>query len=117
MSKTNNIFEMSCPNCGISIFEIRKPTDFYAICCQCEWENPNPLYKSLIDDAVILNICKQFFLTSQTPDEVLASKFTEDEIMSKMEKLHFRRLIEYGVSLRTAWLTDKGEALLNKLNQ
>lgn len=31
-----------------------------------------------------------------------------------MERAHDRGYIEYGVSLRTGWLTDEGKALLRK---
>lgn len=34
-----------------------------------------------------------------------------------MERACARDLVEYGVSLRTGWLTDKGQALAKELNQ
>jgi hypothetical protein len=36
-------------------------------------------------------------------------------IHAALERAYDRGLIECGVSLRTAWLTDKGKALLNTL--
>lgn len=48
------------------------------------------------------------------PYEILAEKFDCDEKLSfaACERAAERGLIEYGVSLRTGWLTEKGEALL-----
>ena len=46
--------------------------------------------------------------------EILMSETGESEKVCYkcMERAEQRGLLEYGVSLRTAWLTDKGEALL-----
>lgn len=38
---------------------------------------------------------------------------TEDECIEAMERAYDGDLIEVGVSLRTGWLTEKGEALLS----
>lgn len=48
------------------------------------------------------------------PYEALAKKFDCDEKLafSACERAHDNYLIEYGVSLRTGWLTDKGKSLL-----
>ena len=42
-------------------------------------------------------------------------RFPEKVIYAKMAKLDRRGLIEYGVSLRTGWLTSKGLARLYEL--
>lgn len=44
-----------------------------------------------------------------TPDVALAGKYPVKVILAKMKKLHRAGLIEYGVSLRTAWTTTKGK--------
>lgn len=48
------------------------------------------------------------------PYEILAKKLgcPEKVAYSAMERAHSNGLIDYGVSLRTGWLTEKGEALL-----
>ena len=51
----------------------------------------------------------------ETPDVALAGKYPEKLILRKMEVLDDRGFLEYGVSLRTAWLTDAGKAYLAKL--
>jgi hypothetical protein len=47
--------------------------------------------------------------------EILGIKYgSENLVFSKMEKLYRKGYLEYGTSLRTSWLTDKGrEYLLN----
>ena len=47
--------------------------------------------------------------------EILAEKFSCDEKLaySVCERAEDDGLIDYGVSLRTGWLTEKGEQLLN----
>lgn len=50
-----------------------------------------------------------------TPDVSLSTKFPVKLIMSRMAKLQNKGLIDVGVSLRTAWLTDKGKEYLTKL--
>ena len=49
------------------------------------------------------------------PYEVLARKFdcSEKLAYSACERASDRSLIDYGVSLRTGWLTEEGEAILN----
>lgn len=47
--------------------------------------------------------------------EVLGEKYgSEKLVLKKMEQLADRGYLEYGVSLRTAWLTEKGLAELEK---
>jgi hypothetical protein len=46
--------------------------------------------------------------------EVLGKKYgSEKLVFKKMEKLADEGYLEYGVSLRTAWLTEKGEDSLS----
>lgn len=57
-----------------------------------------------IPEAEILEACRAFHAgEAKTPDVELAHKYPVKVIMAKMEKMHRKRLIEYGVSLRTAW--------------
>jgi hypothetical protein len=45
--------------------------------------------------------------------EVLGKKYgSEKLIFRKMEQLEMEGYLEYGTSLRTAWLTDKGLAII-----
>lgn len=41
--------------------------------------------------------------------------FPEKVVLCKMEKLEDKGLLEVGVSLRCAWLTDKGKELLSSM--
>jgi hypothetical protein len=50
-----------------------------------------------------------------TPDVALADRFPAKVVLAKMVKLCGRDLIDYGVSLRTAYLTEKGKARLAEL--
>ncbi len=65
-----------------------------------------------ISDAEILQACRDFHAgAADTPDVALAGKYPAKLILSKMRRLHDRGLIEYGVSLRTAWVVaDRQEA-------
>lgn len=49
------------------------------------------------------------------PYEALAIETGQPEKVCyrAMERANQRGLLDYGVSLRTAWLTEKGEALIN----
>jgi len=49
------------------------------------------------------------------PYELLSARTGECEKVccAAMERAESRGYLEYGVSLRTAWLTDKGKALLD----
>jgi hypothetical protein len=71
-----------------------------------------------IPEALILRLCKEFHekgpRLAPTPDVALADRFPSKVVLAKMNKLHDRGLIEYGVSLRTAWVTDKGLAVLGE---
>jgi hypothetical protein len=47
--------------------------------------------------------------------EELGKKYGSQKlVLKKMEKLVENKYLEYGVSLRTAWLTDKGKSLISK---
>ena len=93
-------------------------------CHLCEWDIPNPDYKAVISDIEMLGVIAfrwdtnrknrqenpEWYLDSvyiDTPDVLLAPKYTPEEIDAKMEELNHRGLLDYGVSLRTAWLSDK----------
>lgn len=47
-----------------------------------------------------------------TPDVALAAAFPEKLVLARMAQIHYWGLIEYGVSLRTSWLTEQGKAAL-----
>lgn len=63
-------------------------------------------------------VCKAVAEYQQTkgdfPYETLAEKFNCDEKLafSACERAERNGLIDYGVSLRTGWLTEKGKSLL-----
>lgn len=51
-----------------------------------------------------------------TPEEALSDRFPPKVVLARMEQMVAQDLLEYGVSLRTAWPTDKGLALLREAN-
>ena len=121
--------ELICPNDGPSYFETEYENSFFVECHLCKWRKPNPDYKSKISDEEMLKVLHErweinrknrrdnpdWYLDSvfiDTPDKTLAHKYSQEEIYAKLEEFDHRNLIEYGVSLRTGWLTSKGEALL-----
>jgi hypothetical protein len=58
-----------------------------------------------IPDDEIIAACNAFHAGSgKTPDEALAHKYPVKVILAKMDKLVKRGLLDYGVSLRTAWV-------------
>jgi len=67
-----------------------------------------------------LEVCKAVAEYQNTmgdfPYEVLARKFNCDEKLaySACERACDNDLVEYGVSLRTGWLTEKGYKLLSE---
>jgi len=70
--------------------------------------------RSDISDLEILQICYE---GKDTPDIVLSNKYPVKVIMAKLEQLYDKGYLECGVSLRTAWLTDKGEEYLQGLKK
>lgn len=49
--------------------------------------------------------------------EVLGEKYGSEKLVyKKMEKLAGLGYLEYGVSLRTAWLTEKGKELVDNIS-
>lgn len=67
-------------------------------------------YKRLVDTIPVLS----FAVFPPFPYEVLAKKFDCDEKVAyrACERAEDRGLIEYGTSLRSGWLTNKGKDLL-----
>jgi hypothetical protein len=61
-----------------------------------------------IPDAEILDACRAFKAGGPTPDVALAHKYPVKVILAKMQKLVDRGWLDYGVSLRTAWV-EEGE--------
>jgi len=116
-SVVKQTFELMCRrSCGLSYFDEEYPNSFLVKCHLCGWEEPNPAYKAVIEDNEILAICDaRHHGIFNTPDKVLNHKYTGEQIHAKMEELDHRELIEWGVSLCTAWTSEKGTALLNRL--
>ena len=68
-----------------------------------------------ITDLTVCEACEQFHAGSGiAADEFIAAKTgaASKVIYCALERASSRNLIDYGVSLRTAWVTDKGRALL-----
>jgi len=61
-----------------------------------------------IPDQVIIDACNAFHAgLADAPDVVLAAKYPPKVVLAKMQNMHRRRLLEYGVSLRTAWVVRR----------
>jgi len=59
-----------------------------------------------IPDAEILAACDAFHKRgAPAPDIVLADKYPPKLILAKMQKMSDQGKIDYGVSLRTAWVS------------
>jgi hypothetical protein len=56
-----------------------------------------------IPDNEVLAACRWSRAGGPTPDESLAHKYPAKVILAKMEQMVRRGLLDYGVSLRTAW--------------
>lgn len=69
------------------------------------------LKRSDISDEEIIEACRAFKAgRAPTPDVALAHKYPVKLIMAKMRHMESRRILECGVSLRTAWvLADEGK--------
>jgi hypothetical protein len=52
-----------------------------------------------------------------TPDDVLSDSYPPKVTLAKMAQLEEQGLLEVGVSLRTAWLSDAGHARLEALSK
>lgn len=77
--------------------------------------------RSDITDLQMLEAYEQFRMRKKEPwdgkfaDAILKERFPdapEKVIWAAMERVSDRNLVEYGTSLRSGWLTDKGKALL-----
>lgn len=62
-----------------------------------------------IPEVEIVEACRAFHRqeTTQTPDEALAHKYPVKVIMAKMQKMSDKGILNYGVSLRTAWVEEE----------
>jgi hypothetical protein len=67
-----------------------------------------------IPDGEILQLIDQHtrFGGAFAYEVLIAAGYPEKVVYAKYEKLSRRGLIDWGVSMRTGWLTDKGKALL-----
>ena len=69
-----------------------------------------------IPDAIALAACDCVAGGKEPPySQLMARGFPEKVVYAKLAKLERRGFIEYGVSLRTGWLTDAGRAALQRL--
>jgi len=59
-----------------------------------------------IPDAEILQACRDSHAGAPTPDISLAHKYPPKVILAKMAALDRRGYLNYGVSLRTAWVEE-----------
>jgi hypothetical protein len=58
-----------------------------------------------IPDAEIIEAVRAFQRgEADTPDAALAGKYPPNVVLAKMQKLSDRGVLDYGVSLRTAWV-------------
>jgi hypothetical protein len=63
--------------------------------------------RSDVSDAEVLEACRRFHThQADTPDRALSHKYPAKVILAKMRQLADRGQIEYGVSLRTAWVVE-----------
>ena len=71
------------------------------------------MHRRDIPDKLILFACQQYHRgVAPTPEIALNGLYPAKLILSKMERLVEQDMIEYGVSLRTAWVTQKGRDAL-----
>ena len=68
--------------------------------------------RSDISDDEIIAACNAYhdapwLSTRQTPVEALADKYPPKVILAKMEQMDRRGILDYGVSLRTAWVRGR----------
>ena len=60
-----------------------------------------------IPEQEIIEACEKFHRgEGETPDIALAEKYPEKVVLAKMGKMCDRGILEYGVSLRTAWVIN-----------
>jgi hypothetical protein len=72
--------------------------------------------KNITDWQVVDAIKRSKDPLEQRPNQILARETGESEkvCFRAMERAERRGLVEYGVSLRSGWLTEKGLKLLEK---
>lgn len=60
-----------------------------------------------LPEAEVLEACRKFHgRQGDTPDVVLSDRYPVKIILGKMQKMVDKGLLEYGVSLRTAWVAE-----------
>lgn len=66
--------------------------------------------RSDISEQEIIDACNKFhshqFGTRPTPDISLAHKYPPKLILAKMQQMSSKGILDYGVSLRTAWVVS-----------
>jgi len=63
------------------------------------------LKRSDIPEADIVEACNRFHAgLAETPEKALANKYPPKLVLAKMEQLVQKGILDYGVSLRTAWV-------------
>jgi hypothetical protein len=74
----------------------------------------------LIDTKTVLAACEKFHEGNdgRAPWQIIMEETGAPEkvVYAAMEREERKGYLEYGVSLRTAWLTDKGKDFLHKNN-
>jgi hypothetical protein len=75
--------------------------------------------RSDVSEFLLLQACEWFHdgTVEWTPDETLVEWYPSKVILARMEQLQDQGLLEVGVSLRTAWLSDKGKKRLEELSR
>lgn len=69
-----------------------------------------------IPSVEVIKACQERKVTNEFLTDILMRKFNAPEklVYSALERDSDYGLIEYGVSIRTAWATDRGLKLLNQ---
>jgi hypothetical protein len=57
-----------------------------------------------VSDDEVLAACRRFHAGGPTPERALAHKYPPKVVLAKMEQMVRRKLLDCGVSLRTAWV-------------
>jgi len=80
---------------------------------------PKPIKRSDISTKAVLEACHKFHNGNNlAPWQILIDEFDAPEkvVFAAMEREEIKGLIDYGVSLGTAWVTPKGYEFLKTCN-
>lgn len=108
--------------------DLGMPDGAVAALARAAWPEfpPAPRKRLQTKDISDLQVCEAYRVSREQRDTTGDYDFPYDHLMEMtgahwkvcycaMERAYGRGLIECGVSLRTGWLTDKGEALLAQI--